>query len=187
MTGRKGTPPRIEPRAVGPAGVSDDLPTERLWTGKIVRLERLGGRYEVVRHAPAVAVLAIRDGAVLGVRQRRPAIRCETWELPAGLIDEGETPFEAATRELAEEAHLGGTLTPITQFCVSPGFTDELVHLYEATDLVPRTGVPDDDEDLVVAWSDPRAMWDAIARGHVASSGVSVLGLHLALTRLGGP
>ena len=73
---------------------------ETIWTGRIVTLELLGGRYEVARHASAVAILAVRDGVVLGVAQDRPAIGRRTWELPAGLIDPGEAPLEAAVREL---------------------------------------------------------------------------------------
>lgn len=160
----------------------DDGATRTIWSGKVVRLEVLDGRYEVARHAPAVAVLAVRDGRVLGVRQSRPAIGRDTWELPAGLVDPGESPLDAAHRELSEEAQLGGTLTPITRFYVSPGFTDELVHLYQATDLHPAPGTPDADEHVTVEWVDPRDTWLAIRDGRLASSGVTVLGLLVAMT-----
>lgn len=153
-----------------------------VYRGRIVDLVVLDERWEVVRHAPAVAVLA-RDarGRVLGVVQRRPAVNARTWELPAGLIDPGETPPEAAARELAEEANLTGALTPLAQAYVSPGFTDELVHLFEARDLRPAAGTLDDDEELAVEWRAPQDVWDDVASGALATSMVTLLGIRHAL------
>jgi ADP-ribose pyrophosphatase len=153
-----------------------------VFRGRILDLVVLDERWEVVRHAPAVAVLA-RDGLgrVLGVRQRRPAVDARTWELPAGLIDAGETAFAAAARELAEEANLAGTLTPLATAYVSPGFTDELVHLFEARELRPAVGAPDDDEELELEWREPRSVWDDAARGALATSMVTLLGIRQAL------
>ncbi len=157
---------------------------ESIWRGTIIEVERLDDFYEVVRHAPAVSVLAVRpsDGRVLGVRQPRPAVAADTWELPAGLIDPGETPLEAATRELREETDLCGDLREITRMYVSPGFTDELVHLFEAHDLRPCRGTPDPGEELTVAWLDPLEAWRAVASGRLATSAATVVGLrhHLA-------
>ncbi|MEX2502600.1 MAG: NUDIX hydrolase [Trueperaceae bacterium] len=158
---------------------------ETIWTGNVVALERLDDYYEVVRHAPAVSVLATRgDGHVLGIVQPRPAVDADTWELPAGLIDPGETPVQAAERELREEADLCATLTPLTRMYVSPGFTDELVHLFEARDLTPCRGTPDPNEELTVAWRDPLQVWREVADGRLATSAVTVVGLrHLLAAR----
>ena len=153
--------------------------------GRIVTLEILEGRWEVVRHASAVAVLVVRDGLVLGVRQRRPAVDAETWELPAGLIDPGETPEQAAARELREEAQLCGRLTPLTVAYVSPGFTDEAVHLFVADEVEPCHGEPDETESLILEWLDPRDAWRAVAEGRLITSAVSALGLRHALARAG--
>jgi len=153
-----------------------------VYQGRVVELVVLEDRWEVVRHAPAVAVLARDDrGRVLGVVQRRPAVDARTWELPAGLIDPGETAQAAAARELAEEANLSGTLTPLAAAYVSPGFTDELVHLFEARDLRPAAGSLDDGEDLEVEWRAPQDVWDAAARGALATSMVTLLGIRHAL------
>ena len=153
-----------------------------VFQGRVVDLVVLDERWEVVRHAPAVAVLA-RDelGRVLGVVQRRPAVDARTWELPAGLIDPGETAHAAAARELAEEANLAGTLTPLAAAYVSPGFTDELVHLFEARDLRPAAGALDEDEELEIDWRAPADVWDAAARGTLATSMVTLLGIRHAL------
>lgn len=156
---------------------------EVLYEGRILRLEREDGRWEIVRHADAVAVLCRDDeGRVLGVWQQRPAIAARSWEIPAGLIDAGETPLAAAERELAEEAGLGGRLRELTRFYPSPGFSDELVHLYAAEALVRVDGHERDaDEVLELEWRDPAATWAAIADGTLASSSVTVLALALTL------
>lgn len=156
-----------------------------IYQGKIVSLEILDGRWEVARHASAVAVLVLKDGMVLGVRQRRPAIDAETWELPAGLIDPGETPDVAAARELREETQLCGRLERLTVAYVSPGFTDEAVHLFVAEDVRPCHGTPDEGESLVVEWHEPLDAWRAVAEGRLVTSAITALGLRHALARLG--
>jgi ADP-ribose pyrophosphatase len=152
-------------------------PTETLFRGRILTLERQG-RYEIVRHAPAVAVL-VRDGAgrVLLVRQIRYPLGCSTLELPAGLIDPGETPAQAAARELAEEAGLAGDLREIAAAYVSPGFTDERVHLFEALDVRAAPGSLDPGEALTVEWWTPQEAWAHLAHGDEPTSMVTLLGL----------
>ena len=155
-----------------------------VFEGKIVTLEILDEHWEIVRHAPAVAVIVERDGRVLGVRQRRPPIDRVTWELPAGLIDPGETPSQAAARELAEEAGLGGTLDLVTQFYTSPGFTDEKIYLFRASDLESAQAQPDPGEDLTIDWRAPEEVWRAVARGELQTSAPTLLGIqHLLLAR----
>jgi ADP-ribose pyrophosphatase len=84
------------------------------YDGKLfdVTVERWGDHErEVVEHPGAVAIVAVdRDGMVTLVRQRREAVRAVLVELPAGTLEQGETPLECAQRELAEETGLtGGT------------------------------------------------------------------------------
>ena len=159
----------------------NDAPTptvRRVYSGRVVELVVLDERWEVVRHAEAVAVLAVDDrGRVLGVRQRRPAVGAATWELPAGLIDPGESAAEAAARELAEEAQLAAELVLLAVGYVSPGFTDERVHLFEAAGLRPAPGRPDDGEDLEIEWLDLDAAWRDAATGELVTSMVTLLGL----------
>ena len=157
-----------------------------IYQGRILTLVTLDDKWEVVEHSEAVAVLALRGREILGVTQYRPAIGQRTWEVPAGLIDAGETPEQAARRELAEETQLTGTLEFLTQLYSSPGFTDEKIHLFLASDLSPARADPDEDEDLTTTWRDIDDLWEAIKTGKLASSGPSVLALSIAKERLSG-
>lgn len=133
-----------------------------------------------------MAVLVTQGPKVLGVRQFRRPIDAVTWEIPAGLIDAGEEPAEAAARELAEETKLGGTVEHITSFYVSPGFTDEKLHLFKASDLGHVEAQADEDEaDLVVEWRDARDVWRSVAAGSEQTSSVTLLALRHHLATLG--
>lgn len=152
---------------------------EQIFQGHIINVVRLDGHWEVVEHPDAVAIL-VRDGRrVLGVRQTRPAIDGETWELPAGLIDPGETPQQAARRELAEEANLEGDLRLIARSFSSPGFTDECVYLFEANSVSYVAGTPDPGETLTVEWRDVGELWAEMLTGDLATSTTTLLGLRV--------
>jgi ADP-ribose pyrophosphatase len=122
-----------------------------LYEGPVFRVERREGR-DVVRHAPVAAVLAIdRDDLLTLVRQHRVPVEANLLELPAGFIDPGESPLEAARRELAEETGLhGGEWREAATFYTSAGFTDERVHLFVATGLEPGDASPAEDEQLEI-------------------------------------
>lgn len=144
-------------RHEGDAGAAGPTPfrivSERtVWTGLRITVAMRdvagpdGSRHEreVVHHPGAVGVVPLHaDGAVTLVRQYRAPIDRMLWEVPAGLRDvEGEDPAATAARELAEEAGLeAGTLEHLITFHNSPGFCDEAVVIYLATNL---SEVPDD-------------------------------------------
>lgn len=162
-----------------------ELEREVLYRGPIFDLVRLDGRWDVVEHLPGVAILACEGRQVLGVRQARPATGKRTWEIPAGLVDPGESPEETAGRELAEEVGLAGELSLITTMYTSPGFTDELIYLFEASNLEPAHAEADEEEELELAWLDVQAAWDGIRNGSIASSAPTLVALGYVKARLG--
>jgi ADP-ribose pyrophosphatase len=129
------------------------------YDGKLfdVTVERWGDHErEVVEHPGAVAIVAVdRDGMVTLVRQRREPVRAVLVELPAGTLEQGETPLECAQRELAEETGLtGGTWREAAAFYTTPGFCRERMHLFFAHDLERGSASPADDEELeVIRWN----------------------------------
>lgn len=92
---------------------------------------------EIVRHPGAAAVATLdAEGRVTLLRQYRHAVGGWLWEVPAGKLDPGEMPATCAARELREEAGLvAGYLEPVGSIVTCPGFCDEVIHLYVATDL----------------------------------------------------
>jgi ADP-ribose pyrophosphatase len=121
-----------------------------------VTVERWGDHErEIVEHPGAVAIVAVdSEGLVTLVRQRREAARKRLVELPAGTLEEGESPLETARRELAEETGLtGGDWREVTAFFTTPGFCRERMHLFFAENLDRGEPNPEDDEEVeLVRW-----------------------------------
>jgi len=125
----------------------------RVVTLRLAQVRTQDGRLvqrEIVEHAPGAAVVAIDEhNNVLLVRQPRPAVGASVLELPAGLVEEGETPIECARRELAEETgYSAGRLEPLVEFYTSPGFCTERIHIFVATDLAPVDVGHDEEEEI---------------------------------------
>lgn len=115
------------------------------------------GELELIRHPGASAVLPVvgapedEDPEVLLLRQYRYAAGGYIYEVPAGLPNPGESWEECALRELEEEAGVvAGRLVALTDIHTTPGFTNEIIHLYAAFDLTPGKTRLDDDEFLGV-------------------------------------
>ncbi|MYA65391.1 MAG: NUDIX hydrolase [Gemmatimonadetes bacterium] len=115
------------------------------------------GKLELVRHRGAAAVLPILGGKedadpeVVLLRQYRYAAGGVIYEVPAGIIEPGESWEECARRELEEEAGFrAGKLVKLTTIHTTPGFTNERIHLYAAFDLTEGTVCSDEDEFLQV-------------------------------------
>jgi ADP-ribose pyrophosphatase len=105
---------------------------------------------EVVRHRGAAVILPVtRDGEVVLIRQFRYAVGRFLWEVPAGHIGAGETPEETARRELIEETgYRPRQMEKLTAVYPSPGFSDEVMHMFLATELEPGSARPEDDESI---------------------------------------
>ncbi len=131
--------------------------TEPIYEGRIISLQIEHVRLpngetttrEIVRHPGAVAVLALLGDKMLVVEQYRKPLGKSQIEIPAGKLEKGEDPLEAARRELEEETgYRCGSIRHISSFYTSPGFADEILHLYVAEQLVPGEAKPDEDEFL---------------------------------------
>jgi ADP-ribose pyrophosphatase len=110
----------------------------------------VGDGKEIVVHGPAVAIVAVdRDRQVTLVRQQRAPAGGPLLELPAGGVEEGETPLATARRELREETGLhGGDWTEVAAFFTTPGFCDERMHLFLARELEQGDAEPEESEQL---------------------------------------
>ena len=147
------------------------------WTGRIFNVNRLrvklpDGRVavrDVVRHPGAVAVVALTDeGRICLVRQFRTALDRVTVEIPAGKLDPGEDPLDAAHRELAEETGMQAEkMAYLTTIASSDGFCDELIHIYMATGLSFHQSSPDADEFINVDLVDLSELVDAVLDGRI--------------------
>jgi ADP-ribose pyrophosphatase len=130
----------------------------RVYDGRVLALEvdEIGERAlrEVVRHRGSVAILAVdAQGRLVLVRQYRHPVGSRLWELPAGLLETGESPEAAARRELEEEVGRQATgLELLCSFFTTPGFCDEVMHVFRATGLSEVPPRPEADEHLEVAW-----------------------------------
>jgi ADP-ribose pyrophosphatase len=124
---------------------------------------------EIIHHPGAAAVVPLEDdGSVLLVRQYRHAAGGYLLEIPAGKLDPGEDPEQCARRELEEETgYRAARLDFLVSLLTTPGFTDEVIHLYRATGLTPGTQALEHDEVLQVVRMDLAAAVREIRRGGI--------------------
>src|SRR5882672_6633470 len=143
-------------------------------------------RRDVVHHPGSAVILpAFNDGTIAFVRQyRHPAVRY-LLELPAGTLNDQEPPEAGAARELEEELGLvAGRMEKLSEFFVSPGFCEEKMWLYLATDLTETQQRLEDDELIeVVRLPIDRAL-QMITDGEIEDA-KTIIGLLLAAPRLG--
>lgn len=139
--------------------------TRRVYTGRVLNLDvdtvqfpdGSSGELEIIRHPGAAAVVPVlsdpksANPVLLLLRQFRYAAGGPLWEIPAGRLDHGEAPEACARRELREEAGVEpGRLERLTTIWTTPGFTDEAIHLFWATDLKPVAHAREPDEFIEV-------------------------------------
>lgn len=134
--------------------------TERIFEGKVISLQvddvelpnGKTSKRELVKHPGAVAVIAItNDKKIVFVEQYRKPLERSLVEIPAGKLEPGEEPKTTALRELEEETgYTTNDLDYVTSFATSPGFADEVIHLYLATDIQKAENKLEADEDEFV-------------------------------------
>jgi ADP-ribose diphosphatase len=137
---------------------------------------------EVVEHVDCVVVLPVDSkGNILLVRQFRHPVGKEVLELPAGSIDPGETPEEAATRELREETGCKpGKLEKLGGFYAAPGYCTEYLHFFRATQLEKSPLRAEDTDEIEVVSVSPADIPALVASGKMCDA-KTIAGFRIAL------
>ena len=137
----------------------ETISTETLYTGKILNLRKdrvklpngKTAAREIIEHKNGVGILPVKKDTMLFVKQFRPAIGAAIVEVPAGLMEDGETPEDSAVRELREEIGLNPKkLAYAGEIWPTPGCCDEKTYLFIAEDLEENALSPDDDEFIQI-------------------------------------
>ncbi|NLK52085.1 MAG: NUDIX hydrolase [Syntrophomonadaceae bacterium] len=136
------------------------LNSKQIYAGKIINLRvdevRLPNGQpaarEIVEHPGAVTVAALTDREeLIMVRQFRQPVKKILLELPAGKLDPGEEPLVCAQRELREETGMqAGRYELVSRYYTTPGFSDEIMYLFRATELQETEQSLDEDEFIEV-------------------------------------
>ena len=162
---------------------------ERKYTGNIINVDKVtvvlpDGREstrDVVRHPGASVILSITDdGKIIMVEQYRKPCEMISLELPAGKLDAGEPPEECAKRELQEETgYIAGKLAKVLTIHSTPGFSDEVLHMFVATDLVEKNAHPDEDEFISCRKYDISELISMVEKGEITDA-KTIIGIFLA-------
>ncbi|GAA0443894.1 NUDIX hydrolase [Lentibacillus halophilus] len=134
--------------------------TESIYDGNIIQLqvddvllpdENISKR-ELIKHPGAVGIIPItKDNKIVFVKQYRKPLEKALVEIPAGKLEDAEDPQVTARRELEEETgYKAGSLDFVVSFYTSPGFADEIMHLYVTKDIEPlKDALPGDADEFV--------------------------------------
>jgi ADP-ribose diphosphatase len=169
---------------------AEKLNSARVFTGKVFNVDRdtvtmPNGRttaVDIVRHSRSVVILPVPEpGRVILVKQYRYAVNKDLWELPAGSVDEGESPEQAARRECHEEIGLvPATVVRLSAMYPTPGYCDEEMVFFRCSGL-EKTDEPahmDEDEDIEAKAFELREAREMIRRGEIVDM-KTVVGLAL--------
>ena len=152
------------------------ISTQKIYDGKILSLRKdevelpngTTSFREIVSHSGGSAILCVDDGKVLLVKQFRYVYDTCIWEIPAGKLNPNEDPKETARRELEEECGIvANKLDLISTVYPSPGYTDEIIKIYRAYDLMQGKTNFDEDENLISKWFDIGEALNMIKNGEI--------------------
>lgn len=123
----------------------------------------------IVRHPGSAVMMAVdNNDRVLLVQQFRLPAEANLWELPAGRLDPGESPLEAAQRELREETgYAAKKWTELISFWASPGYVQEKMTVFLAENLTEGKQEPMDDERIEIRWFDQEEMAQMVRGGEI--------------------
>ncbi|MDQ3873050.1 MAG: NUDIX hydrolase [Thermoproteota archaeon] len=106
---------------------------------------------EIVGHQNSIGIVAINGSNVILITQYRAAANRVLLEIPAGKMENNESPRQAAIREMAEEIGYRGSLKPLSKWYLAPGYSTELMHVFVATNLKKIARGPlDEDENISI-------------------------------------
>ena len=133
----------------------------------------------IVRHPGSAVMMPVdKEDRILLVRQFRLPAKQELWELAAGRLDPGESPLEAAQRELREETgYAAKDWVPLASFWPSPGYVDEKMNLFLARDLTPGKPAQMPDERIEVRWFAKEELGHMIRAGEI-HDGKTIIGYY---------
>jgi ADP-ribose pyrophosphatase len=158
---------------------AERLSSEQVFKGKVFSVDRdtvqmPNGRtvtVDVVRHSKSVVIVPVPEpGKVILIRQYRYAVNAYLWELPAGSVDEGETPEAAARRECHEEIGLvPSTVVRLSAMLPTPGYCDEEMIFFRVSGLedTGESAHVDEDEDIEATTFDLRDVREMVRRGEI--------------------
>lgn len=159
--------------------------SRRAYTGRVLNLDidsvrfpdGSEGELEIIRHSGASAVVPLLDQPtdwnprVVLIRQYRYAADGYVYEIPAGRLDEGESPLTCAHRELEEETgYRAAEMKPLITVYTTPGFTDERIHVFLATGLTSGQERRERDEFLTLIMLPLSQVMEMIEGGEICDA-----------------
>lgn len=165
------------------------MKSEKIYEGKVVNLridtvelpDKKYSKREIVEHPGAVGIIPVTDdNCIILVKQFRKAVEKFLLEIPAGKLEVNEEPRETAARELKEETGFSPSkMEYLLEFYTSPGFSDEKVYLFLASELIPGTPCPESGEFLETVKINIDELLTMVERGEIVDS-KTIIGINLA-------
>lgn len=162
---------------------------KHIYTGNIIEVDLLTvtlpdgkeATRDIVSHPGASVVVPLTAGGELYmVRQFRKPLEMESLEIPAGKLDQGENPLDCAKRELKEETGVdAGNVKHLISIHSTPGFCNEVLHMYLATELTEGMSNADEDE-FISCEKIPVGKLVEMVIGHEITDAKSIIGILLA-------